>query len=61
MIEDVKNFGIRVTAEEKAIRSALCDACEERIDSTCSQCACPIEYVTEYKYKKCPLDKWSIE
>jgi hypothetical protein len=60
MIEDVKNFGIKTSAEEKANRIALCNACEERRDSTCNQCACPIDYVIEYAYKKCPLDKWTV-
>lgn len=61
MILDVKNFGIKTSANEKAIRAALCNVCEERRDEICNQCACPIDYVINHQYKKCPLDKWDIK
>lgn len=64
MIEDVNNFGIITTDEEKSVRLNLCDSCEMmRTDSVtgniCDACACPIDYVITYKFKICPLNKWS--
>ena len=63
MIEDPKNFGILTEETEKLSRQSLCNNCEEKnlvndID-TCNKCACPIEYVITYKFKICPLEKWS--
>lgn len=65
MIKDPNNFGILTTQEEKQTRNELCLKCEKHtivMDvPTCDACACPIEYVTTYKFKICPLEKWSIE
>ena len=64
MIEDVNNFDILTTDEEKSKRLTLCNSCEKNtviLDvNTCDSCACPIEYVTTYKFKSCPLNKWDI-
>jgi hypothetical protein len=64
MIEDVNNFGILTSDEEKAARQQLCDACSlnELVsdNQTCQKCACPITYVVKYRFKICPMDKWAI-
>lgn len=64
MIEDVNNFGIETSEEEKQSRQSLCDTCEHNqiISSahTCMKCACPIDYVIKYKFKICPIGRWSI-
>ena len=65
MIEDVNNFDILTTEEEKQHRFNLCNSCEKLTViaqvPTCNGCACPIEYVVKYKFKMCPLNKWIIE
>jgi hypothetical protein len=65
MIEDVNNFGILTNEEEKNKRLELCNSCEKNImianNPTCDMCACPVDYVITYKFKICPLNKWSIE
>jgi hypothetical protein len=62
MIEDVNNFDILTSEEEKNQRTSLCDSCEKKqlteFGNICVGCACPIEYVVKYKFKNCPLDKW---
>jgi len=65
MIEDPNNFGILTTDDEKTVRLNLCNSCTmRRIDNIfgdiCDACACPIDYVTTYKFKICPLNKWEI-
>ena len=64
MIEDPKNFGILTEEIEKLSRLALCNTCEEKVSmagvDTCNKCACPIDYVITYKFKICPLEKWSV-
>ncbi len=64
MIEDVNNFGILTDDIEKNHRLTLCNLCEKKtmVSNTfiCDACACPIEYVITYKFKICPLNKWSI-
>lgn len=64
MIEDINNFGIETSEEEKNLRQSLCNSCENNKtianDNICMACACPISYVVLYKYKKCPIDKWTI-
>jgi hypothetical protein len=64
MIEDPNNFDILTSEEEKQIRQSLCDSCEKNQDTEfghiCESCACPIEYVTMYKFKICPLKKWDV-
>ena len=64
MIEDINNFNILTSAEEQLLRKTLCDSCENKrtIESgnICNGCACPIEYVTMYKFKSCPLKKWEV-
>lgn len=64
MIEDVNNFGILTTDQEKQQRFNLCQACEKKtmiLDvPTCDACACPIDYVIKYKFKICPIDKWGV-
>ena len=65
MIKDVENFNILTDASESNSRLSLCNACPENtsLDSgnICNACACPIEYVITYKFKICPLNKWSID
>jgi hypothetical protein len=65
MIKDVENFGILTTEGEKQIRIDLCNSCEKNMLNnsvpTCDMCACPIEYVTTYKFKICPLNKWGVD
>lgn len=65
MIEDVNKFNILTTESEKQQRLALCNSCEKNIElqsgKLCNACACPIDYVITYKFKNCPLNKWSIE
>lgn len=64
MIKDVENFDVITNAKERQSRLSLCNACEKQIimlgAPTCDQCACPIEYVISYKFKICPLEKWSV-
>lgn len=64
MIEDPNNFDIQTSTEEKAKRISLCNSCEKLTMMndipTCDACACPIEYVINYKFKICPLNKWGI-
>ncbi len=64
MIEDVSNFDITTTPDEKDKRLALCGSCEENKEvgerQLCMKCACPIDYVVTYKFKICPLNKWDI-
>jgi hypothetical protein len=63
MIEDVNKFGILTSDKEKQDRLYLCNSCEKNIEfqnsRLCQECACPIEYVTTYKFKNCPLKKWT--
>lgn len=65
MIENVENFNVLTSDQEKQERIALCNSCEKNIDCQgsrlCDACACPIDYVIRYKFKICPLNKWSIE
>lgn len=66
MIEDVNNFNVLTTDEEKKYRLDMCNSCEmKRVDelngNICDSCACPIEYVITYKFKICPLKKWDVE
>jgi len=66
MIEDPKNFDILTNENEKQVRLNTCNSCEQKEfilqDSfICKACACPIEYVVTYKFKQCPLNKWSID
>lgn len=66
MIENVENFNILTDDDEKQFRLNLCNTCVENIETEtsgkiCNQCACPIEYVVTYKFKICPLEKWSVE
>ena len=62
MIEDIDNFGILTSDEEKKSRTSLCANCPEQqsIDkvATCMKCACPIEYVITYRFKMCPIGNW---
>jgi len=64
MIEDVANFDVLTTDLEKNERSALCNTCDENKNvgesPLCIKCACPIEYVVTYKFKACPLNKWTV-
>lgn len=64
MIKDVENFNVITSDQERQARLALCNACEKQTlilgAPSCDQCACPIEYVISYKFKICPLEKWSI-
>lgn len=64
MIEDVSKFNIPTSLEEEKERLSLCENCENKdnIDGidVCSFCACPIkEYIIKYKFKLCPIGKWS--
>lgn len=65
MIEDVNKFNILTNDVEKQERLNLCNSCVENkkfnSGNLCYLCACPIEYVISYKFKICPLKKWSIE
>jgi hypothetical protein len=64
MIEDVNNFDILTSEEEKQQRTSLCNSCDKNTKvvnvPTCDACACPIEYVVTYKFKICPLKKWNV-
>ena len=64
MIEDVNNFNVLTSDQEKQDRLLLCNSCEKNIEfqdsRLCNACACPIDYVVTYKFKICPLEKWSI-
>ena len=64
MIEDVNNFGILTTDEEKQFRLSTCNSCEYKNTTDdqpiCMKCACPIEYVITYKFKSCPMEIWKI-
>lgn len=64
MIENPDNFDILTSVEEKNLRQSLCDSCDQKqvteFGDICNKCACPIEYVVTYKFKKCPLDKWEL-
>lgn len=64
MIEDPENFDILTDVIEKNIRQSLCDSCDKKqsteFGDICICCACPIEYVISFKFKQCPLEKWSI-
>lgn len=64
MIEDVNNFGVLTSEDEKKFRSDTCSSCEKltMIENipTCDACACPISYVIQYKFKICPLLKWNV-
>jgi len=64
MIEDVANFDVLTTDIEKNERSSICNSCDENKNvgesSLCMKCACPIEYVVTYKFKACPLNKWTV-
>lgn len=65
MILDPNKFNIPTSAEEKTQREELCYSCAEYTMMnqvpTCNKCACPIGYVVSQKYKKCPLEKWTVE
>lgn len=65
MIEDPNNFGILTDDTEKDKRLSLCNSCKEKVSmdgvDTCNKCVCPINYVITYKFKICPLEKWSVE
>ena len=65
MIEDVNNFNVLTDTTESQIRQSLCNACTENTtiqnSRICNLCACPIDYVITYKFKRCPLNKWSID
>ena len=62
MINDIKNFNIPTTDQEKQERLASCEVCPENTESPfgtiCARCACPISYVISQKFKTCPLGKW---
>jgi len=64
MIEDVNNFNILTSDEEKQQRLLLCNSCEKNqntdFGNICEGCVCPIEYVVTYKFKICPLKKWNV-
>lgn len=64
MIEDLSKFNILTTESEKQQRLDSCNSCEKNIDlpsgKLCNACACPIEYVIAYKFKICPLEKWTV-
>jgi hypothetical protein len=64
MIEDVSKFNILTNELEKQQRLGLCNSCENNIElrsgKLCNACACPIDYVITYKFKICPLEKWTV-
>lgn len=42
-------------------RTSICDSCEKlKIvgNKICDVCACPIEIITNMKFKNCPVGKW---
>jgi hypothetical protein len=49
-----------VGAEEKAMRVAICEACEFFIlaDRRCSKCGCWVETKTAFRSQCCPEAKW---
>lgn len=65
MIKDPNNFDILTDDNEKNSRLELCNTCEKNTSTNqgpiCDACACPIDYVITYKFKICPLNKWSVE
>jgi hypothetical protein len=65
MIEDVNNFNVLTSEQEKNKRLNLCNSCSSKTkiqdDEICQECACPITYVTTYKFKMCPLKKWTLD
>ena len=64
MIEDVNNFNVLTSDSEKATRLNICKTCDQNQmiaeGELCMGCACPIDYVISYKFKRCPLGKWEI-
>lgn len=52
---------ISTTEEERLRRLSFCDSCEHNktLDQPiCTQCACPITFVTQFEFKLCPIGKW---
>jgi|APFre7841882793_1041355.scaffolds.fasta_scaffold18109_1 hypothetical protein len=64
MIEDVSKFNVLTSELEKQQRMETCNSCENNIElhsgNLCNACACPINYVVAYKFKICPLEKWTV-
>lgn len=63
MIENVEDFDVLTTQQEKQTRLNTCSECDNNhateFGRICNACACPINYVITYKFKMCPIGKWS--
>ncbi len=56
-----------VTSEEfvdettRKTRTEICNSCDKLStvgNKTCNVCVCPIEVITNMKFKECPIGKW---
>lgn len=39
-------------------RINVCNSCNQNENQYCNQCACPVIFITNLKFKSCPLEKW---
>lgn len=63
MVSNPKTFSESsfVAEEIKQSRISICNICDSRRPEgggTCNECACPIPWITNLRFKKCPLGKW---
>lgn len=53
---------ISTTEEERQRRLSFCDSCENKQnygqEDICVKCACPITFITQFKFKTCPIGIW---
>jgi hypothetical protein len=47
-----------VSEPTRISRISICESCDNNINSYCDQCACPVTFITNLKFKTCPLEKW---
>jgi hypothetical protein len=57
---ELKN--ISTTEEEKLRRLTFCNSCENKKkynqQDICVKCACPIDFITQFEFKTCPIGLW---
>lgn len=39
-------------------RMISCSHCDKNINNICNECACPVSFITNIKFKSCPIGKW---
>jgi hypothetical protein len=42
----------------KIQRQNMCSICDKNKNNTCMECACPLSFILNMKFKECPLGKW---